>query len=78
MEEELEENEEREGSRGNNITAKNFRGDQKTEGIVFVPSTPNGGLAKGLQASEDRFAKVNNIPRISYVEKGYQMCQESG
>ena len=34
------------------------------EGVVFVPCTPGGELAKLLQVAEDQFAKLHGIPRI--------------
>ena len=44
--------------------------DEKVEGIIFVPCTPNGALAKRLQKVEDAFSRMMGIPRVKMVEKG--------
>ena len=41
----------------------------RTEGILFVPHTPDGLLAKMIQKEEDMFARVHRIPRIKVIER---------
>ena len=42
----------------------------RTEAIIFIPATPNGELCKLLQNVDDAFSKLNDIPRIRYIEQG--------
>ena len=40
------------------------------EGILFVPHTPQGTLARMILTSEDQFSKLHDVPRVKIVERG--------
>ena len=44
--------------------------DRGVEGVVFIPHTPKGALKKEMQAWEDKFASLNNLSRVKFIEKG--------
>ena len=50
------EKEDKQGGRRKNQST-NYRGDQRMEGVIC-----GGQLTKTLQAAEDKFSRVNNMP----------------
>ena len=42
----------------------------RTEGVLFVPHSPDSGLARMLQKEEDTFAGLHQIARVKVVERG--------
>ena len=48
----------------------------RTEGVLFVPHTPGGGLQKLIQRAEDNFAALHKIPRVKVIERGGSKLQD--
>ena len=46
------------------------------EGIMFVPHSPDGGLARSIQWEEDIFARLHRIGRVKVVERGSQRLMD--
>ena len=40
----------------------------RTKGVLFVPHTPGGELARMIERDEDTFSKINRIPQFKLVE----------
>ena len=51
-------------------TPPNTPPNSHIEGIMFVPHTPGGGLARELQKEEDNFSKLHRVARVKIVERG--------
>ena len=52
------------GNRGKFKTGKEF------EAVVFVPATANGTLGRNLQKRDDKFAAMQGLRRVKFVERG--------
>ena len=51
--------------------SKAYKGKRSPyEGVVFVPCTPGSKLRKELQQADDKFAKIQGIKSIKFVERG--------
>ena len=42
----------------------------RIEAVMFVPHTPEGGLAQALQAAKDEFARLHSVARVKIIERG--------
>ena len=42
---------------------------EQVESVIFVPATPMSSLCKQLQRHEDTFCKLNNSPRVRFIER---------
>ena len=53
-------------------------GTHRIEGLMFIPHSPGGGLAKCIQKMEDKFADVNKLARVRVIERGGQTQRYAG
>ena len=44
--------------------------NSRIEGIMFVPHTPGGALAKALQSEDDRYSSLYKTARVRIIERG--------
>ena len=42
----------------------------RVEGVLFVPHTPGGVLARKIQSADDIFSRLHDVPRVKIVERG--------
>ena len=42
----------------------------RVEGIMFVPYTKEGTLARKLQQEDDKFATLHKVARVKIIERG--------
>ena len=50
--------------------------NSRVEGVMFVPHTPDGGLARAIQMAEDSFAELHQVTRVRIVERGGTRLQD--
>ena len=50
-------------------TGKKINTSGKVEAVIFVAATMKSKLQRRLQAIDDEFSRLNNLPRIKFVER---------
>ena len=44
--------------------------NRRTKGVLFIPHTPGGELARKIQGEEDKFSDLHQVARVKVVERG--------
>ena len=42
----------------------------RVEGIMFVPHTKDGVLARAIQQNDDKFSTLHKVARVKVIERG--------